>query len=482
MSDTLNETYDYEFTVNTEVTPFPTNDNASFDDEDFVNYTIPQNVFYLIDLMSLFTALTTVFGFFTNLIAIGMLSTQTFERMSFSVLMKILCMYNIVVLFLGAVRYQSFYLDYRSHFAPHYRRYFCTYFLWFVHVFKHARTASIMLILYNRINAVDTADCFVKYVDAIRLPILGNTLFLLVSTVYVSRYIDNLDDKTELYNRTECTFAYMRPYRRHGELSADDMVSNMPVIEHGTILIMLAILLVQLIRRSRKKVSISSDSTTSPPLSQPMTRGSRNIPLRKLRTTSSIAKFSVLPAQGVMEIKDILYPVTSIHVDERDSAVLLMAVTIVILNTLISGTRDAVDSFIVNDVIQITAQDSVIFMTRTFLDLAFFTMMSTMLFVMCLTCTYFRQSAFDLLYNVSPREAHSSSSVLYASNTQLNTIAMGSLLHLDMKESLARDRRFLPQPSPEDGEDQLLTTGSVWSLDKPYFLNATRTHALIEKF
>lgn len=64
------------------------------------------------------TTLLFVCGLFTNLIAIAVFSDPMFDRMSITTLMRILCLYNLVVLFFGVLQHHSFYLDFRSHVTP----------------------------------------------------------------------------------------------------------------------------------------------------------------------------------------------------------------------------------------------------------------------------------------------------------------------------------------------------------------------------
>ncbi|CAL1540003.1 unnamed protein product [Lymnaea stagnalis] len=215
--------------------------------EFYQNFSFYDEPNEILELTTLASSGILVAGVFFNITAIGVFSSAVFHKMSFTVHMKIICCYNIAVLCLGMIRHQSFMLDVPGHAKPDKRHLLCLQVLWFFHVFENSRSVSIALLLYNRIRAQRQTDSHHKSIMALRLPLLMNTASFLLMVMPVSTYITHYRILSTHFNRTECVFAFLRPFNL--DIPADLALSNGTIVEEGLNVGLLLVLILEIFLR-----------------------------------------------------------------------------------------------------------------------------------------------------------------------------------------------------------------------------------------
>ncbi|XP_055892820.1 uncharacterized protein LOC106053012 isoform X2 [Biomphalaria glabrata] len=373
------------------------NHTSHNDDKFYENFTIYHNATGIMEVTTLATSALFVAGVFFNITAIGVFGCSPFNRMSFTIYMKIICCFNIAVLFLGMIQHHSFILDLQPDADTGERKKLCVQILWFILVLEHSRAFSIALVIYNRIKAQRTPDAHNKSLIALRIPVLTNATMMLLCTVPVSSYVEEYIDATSFYNRSECVFAFLKPYNTAHFTGL--LMSNMALLEETVNVSLICILMLEImlkhwrLRRALAREKMNARASASDQLLSVMMALKRSYP----KGGSTATK----------------------ETDEMHNYVAM-----VIFHLLTSGPRRLQHTPVINEYIPEVMVRS--FNLLAVLDIIQYCYMAVMFAVLCASSSLYRSEAYKMIFEMNIDSAQSDASLANAARVMNTLLRRGS--------------------------------------------------------
>ncbi|KAH9515513.1 hypothetical protein Btru_011257, partial [Bulinus truncatus] len=403
----------------------------------YKNFTFFENATGMMEVTTLATSALFVAGVFFNVTAIGVFGCLPFNRMSFTVYMKIICCFNIAVLFLGMIKHHSFMLDLQVYKDYTERHYLCIQTMWSLLVFEHSRAFSIALVIYNRIKAQRTADAHNKSLTALRIPVLANATLMLLCTVPVSSYIEEYMHETTFHNRSECVFAFLRPYNTLHATS--HVIGNMPLLEESTNIALLLILMLEIFlkhwryRRAVAREKMNARASTSDQLLSVMLTLKRSYPKggsTATKETDEMHHYATTSGRTLSDSPDTSY-VSLLDIDDkkeflmsRDSGATTMTIAMVMFHLMTSGPRRIQHSPLLTEKLPHLMVHS--FNWLAMLDIVQYCYMAVMFAVLCASSSLYRVEAYKMIFEMNIETGHSESSLANAARVMNKLLRRGS--------------------------------------------------------
>ncbi|KAK3792159.1 hypothetical protein RRG08_055421 [Elysia crispata] len=214
------------------------------------NYTFYRKETQLMSVANIASACLIVVGVVSNAVALEVLNCAALERTSFRIYTQWVCWYHLVSLLLTIIRQHTFLLDFedRETKAAHNRFYGCAGLLWMNIETDHCTTASLLLLVWNRIWAQRNLDKTDSEVSAMRNPILLNVSALLVAMIPTSSYIQAYLGDAQQNNMTMCSFSFIHTY---GSPTLQmPYIYRVVAVGEACMFISLTILIVEIVRRA----------------------------------------------------------------------------------------------------------------------------------------------------------------------------------------------------------------------------------------
>ncbi|KAK0046399.1 hypothetical protein Bpfe_024189, partial [Biomphalaria pfeifferi] len=410
------------------------NHTSHNDDKFYENFTIYHNATGIMEVTTLATSALFVAGVFFNITAIGVFGCSPFNRMSFTIYMKIICCFNIAVLFLGMIKHHSFILDLQPDADTGERKKLCVQILWFILVLEHSRAFSIALVIYNRIKAQRTPDAHNKSLIALRIPVLTNATMMLLCTVPVSSYVEEYIDATNFYNRSECVFAFLKPYNTAHFTGL--LMSNMAFLEEIVNISLICILMLEImlkhwrLRRALAREKMNARASASDQLLSVMMALKRSYPKGGSTATKETDEMHNYATGRMSDSMETSY-VSLVDYDGkkefllgRDSAATSMTVAMVIFHLLTSGPRRLQHTPVINEYIPEVMVRS--FNLLAVLDIIQYSYMAVMFAVLCASSSMYRTEAYKMIFEMNIDSAQSDASLANAARVMNTLLRRGS--------------------------------------------------------
>ncbi|GFR61106.1 hypothetical protein ElyMa_000095200 [Elysia marginata] len=181
----------------------------------------------LMVLANIFSACLIVVGVVSNVLVLGVLSSNVLERTSFRIYLQWVCSYHLISPLLTILRQHTFLLDLgpRTQAGAKSRFEGCTGLL----AQRHLDRAS-------------------SGVSAMRNPILLNVSAVLVAMVPTSSYIESFKLDASQYNMTMCSFSFIHTYGSPS-VQSPRLIYRVAIIEEMILFASFLILLAEIINR-----------------------------------------------------------------------------------------------------------------------------------------------------------------------------------------------------------------------------------------